>query len=90
MNGINFTTLQPPISTPLMNSRGILSSEWRQFFSGLNYFLAPFQNAIPVPSRTQDQINSLTGVANGRIIYNNTNNSFQGYVDGTWKTFNLS
>ena len=90
MNGRNFTIFQPPVSIPMLTSNGTPSPEWRQFFSGMNLYFQNFQNVIPVPSLSTTQINSLSGVDNGWIVYNNTSNSFQGYVDGAWKTFTLT
>lgn len=90
MLGQQFTILQPPVSIPLISQQGILSPEWRFFFNSLQQFLIKFQNVITVPSLTQDQIDTLNPLANGFIVYNNTDNSFQGYVDGAWKTFTLT
>jgi hypothetical protein len=90
MLGLTQTTLKPPVNIPMIGTNGVISPEWRQFFSSLYIFLTPFQNVIPVPSRSQDQINSLTNVVNGYVVYNNTDNSFQGFVDGAWKTFTLT
>ena len=86
---IGKTILQPPVTIPVTTAQGVLSPEWRQFFAGLNYFLQKFQVSIQVPTITTAQRDNLN-VANGWIIYNNDTNSFQGYVDGAWKTFNLT
>lgn len=90
MNGQQFTIIQPPISIPIMSSQGTLSPEWRQFFAGIQYYLQKIQSAFQITSLTTDQQSELSNVANGSIMYNNTLNAFQGYVDGSWKTFTLS
>lgn len=90
MNGQQITTLQPPVSIPMLTSGGILSTEWRQWFNAMSQFLIRYQNVIPVPTLTTAQIATLNPIENGFIVYNITTQSFQGYVDGAWKTFTLS
>lgn len=91
MANISITTIQPPIYIPLLSNDGInLTSEWRQYFNSLTLFLQQFQNTIQVPSLTTDQIAALNPLINGMIVYNNSINVFQGYVNGLWKTFNLT
>jgi len=39
---------------------------------------------------TQNQVNNLTNVQAGTVIYNLTSGSFQGYVGSQWRTFTLT
>jgi hypothetical protein len=45
-----------------------------------------FANAVQVASMTTTERNALTA-ANGMIIYNTTDNKFQGYENGSWANF---
>ena len=44
---------------------------------------------IPVqfPTYTTTQRNALSGVADGMVIYNSTDNKFQGRASGSWVNF---
>ena len=45
-----------------------------------------FSNAVQLASMTTTQRNALTAT-NGMVIYNTTDNKFQGYANSTWVDF---
>lgn len=84
------TSLQCPVNIPIMNNKGTLSPEWRQFFNSLTQFVQSFQNVVPVPPLTTDEISHLSNVSNGNILCNNTTNQLLVRLGGITKTIQTS
>lgn len=67
----------------------VLSPSWQSWFSAFVQTLSEYltQEGIKVPRLTTVQRNAIQAPINGQMIYNTTDNKFQGYQSGTWQNF---
>jgi hypothetical protein len=85
----------PPVQAPLLDFNGHMSRSWKGWFetniASIQTYIGQF--GIVVPSLTMDQQKELQNIPNGTIIYVTDltpSPTFQGRVEGTWKTFTLT
>ena len=77
----NFPTYDPIIKDDIYLSN-IWSDFMATFIESLREYLS--QNGIFVPRLTTLQRDALQNVINGQLIYNTTDDKFQGYEAGAW------
>ncbi len=93
-----------PRQYPMVDKNGMVNDYWALFFDNLTSVLQNNYSpeGIQVPSQTAANIANLnatgsnppTGVntrlSNANILYDSTNDTFKGNINGTWKTFTLT
>ncbi len=77
---------------PVITKGAMFTDEWRSILEQLITQLQvnAGQQGFVVSSLTAANIALLTNVQNGTIVYNTDANTFQGYQNGSWKTFTLT
>src|SRR5271170_1129097 len=90
-----------PRDHPVVNKDGMMSDYWSLFFDNLITTLQNNHSneGIMVPSQSAANIADLTAtepsvpdganirLSNANILYDSTNNTFKGNINGVWKTF---
>jgi len=79
-----------PRNRKFVDRDGNITDDWKNFIDQLILALQiNFKTeGLVVPQETASNIALLTAAASiANIIYDSTNNRFQGNVNGTWKTF---
>jgi hypothetical protein len=82
-----------PRNRRIVKADGNIDENWYLYFDTLTTALQTYfkPEGIVIPQETPANIALLTAVASiANILYDSTNHTFKGNINGTWKTFTLT